>query len=375
MARYLMILITAVSICISLLIIDSKECKADQTIKLGVAGAYSGEVGKVGIPMLRAAEMVVKGINENGGVLGKQIELIAKDDKCRKDLAAKMAKEFISEGVPLIMGHMCSPATWAALEEYKNSKRIVMSPSATSPDLTHGKHPNFYRTVPPDDLEAKLQVELALNKLRLRKLAVIHDKSDYGKVLAKNVNFFLKKDGRAKVVMFEGISPGAKDYSKVITKIESTRADGVIYGGYYTEASRMLAEMRKKNLTIFFISDNGVKDVDFIKHAGEFAKGVFVSGEKTFKNNSEAKKVNQAYNKLYGTEPGPFFLNAYAATMILISATEKANTTDYEALAEVLHKESFDTPMGKIQFDGNGDPINVGFIIYQVKNGGFVEYN
>ena len=60
MARYLMILITAVSICISLLIIDSKECKADQTIKLGVAGAYSGEVGKVGIPMLRAAEMVVK---------------------------------------------------------------------------------------------------------------------------------------------------------------------------------------------------------------------------------------------------------------------------------------------------------------------------
>ena len=61
--------------------------------------------------------------------------------------------------------------------------------------------------------------------------------------------------------------------------------------------------------------------------------------------------------------------------MILISATEKANTTDYEALAEVLHKESFDTPMGKIQFDGNGDPINVGFIIYQVKNDGFVEYN
>lgn len=368
-------LIFTICIFISLGIIDSRLCFANDTIKLGVAGAHSGEVGKYGIPLLRAAEMVVKEINDNGGILGKQVELIAKDDKCQKNLAAKVAKAFISEGVPLIMGHMCTPATWAALKEYKNSKRIVMSPSATSPDLTHGKHPNFYRTVPPDDLEAKLQVELALHKLGLRKLAVIHDKSDYGKALAKNVNSFLKKDTRAKVVLFQGISPGAKDYSKVIKKIDSIKADAVIYEGYYSEASKLLTEMRKKNITTFFISCNGVKDDDFIKHAGELADGVFVSGKKTFKNNPEAKKVNQAYLKLYGTEPGPFFLNAYAATKILISATEKAGTTDYEALAEVLHKESFDTPMGKIRFDDNGDPINVGFMIYQLKDGSFVEYN
>jgi len=374
MVRHLTVLIATVSICISLQIMDSKECMASEIIKLGSVGAHSGEVGKVGIPMLRASEMVVKGINDNGGILGKQVELIAKDDKCQKDLAAKMAKAFISEGVPLVMGHMCTPATWAALEVYKNSKRIVMSPSATDPALSQGKHPNFYRTVAPDGLEAKLQVDLALNKLGLQKLAIIHDKSDYGKVLAKHVNSSLKKAERAKVIMFEGISPGAKNYSKIIKKIESAKADGVIYEGYYTEASKLLIEMRKKNMTTFFISDNGVKDDDFIKHAGEFAEGVFVSGEKRSKDNPEAKKVYQAYRKIYGTEPGPFFLNAYAATMILITATEKAGTTDYKALTEVLHSESFDTPMGKIRFDDNGDPINVGFVIYQVKNGGFVEF-
>jgi branched-chain amino acid transport system substrate-binding protein len=354
---------------------DSNECKAGETIKLGAVGAYSGEAGKFGIPMRRAAEMVVKEINDKGGILGKQVELIAKDDKCRKDLAAKMAKAFISENVPLIMGHMCTPATWAALEVYKNSKRIVMSPSATSPDLTHGKHPNFYRTVAPDDLEAKLQVDLVLNKLGLRNLAVIHDKSDYGKVLAKQVNLFFKKDGRVKVVLFEGISPGAKDYSKIVKKIGDTQADGVIYGGYYTEAAKMLMEMRKTNMTTIFISDNGVKDDDFIKHAGKFAEGVFISGEKIYKDNPEAIKASQAYRKSYGTEPGPFFLNAFAATMILISATEKAGTTDYDALTEVLHREWFETPMGNIRFDDNGDPINLGFMIYQVKNGGFVEFN
>ncbi|MGD9079035.1 MAG: branched-chain amino acid ABC transporter substrate-binding protein [Desulfobacterales bacterium] len=375
MVKRLILLITTISVCIFLLLTVLTESKANETIKLGVAGAHSGEFAKYGIPMLRAAEMVVKETNDHGGIFGKKIELIAKDDKCGKQLGAKVAKAFVSEDVRIVMGHMCSASTWAAIDKYKNAKLIVMSPSATDPRLTQGKYPNFYRLAAPDDLEAKLQVDLALNKLGLRKLAVIHDKSDYGKVLAKTVNSYLKKDKRAKVALFKDISPGAKDYAKVIKNIESSNADGVIYCGYYTEASKMLAEMRKKNMTTLFISDNGVKDEDFIKITGEFAEGVFVSGEKDSKNNPAAKKVQQAYQKLYGTEPGMYFLNAYAATQILIAATESAGSTDYAALKEVLHKDTFETPIGKIRFDANGDPINVGFIIYQVKNGAFVEYN
>lgn len=375
MGRRLLVFITTISIFISLLLIDLEECKADQTIKLGVAGAHSGEFAKVGIPMLRAAEMVVKETNDHGGILGKKIELIARDDKCKKQLGAQIAKAFVSEGVRIVMGHMCSSSTWAAIDKYKNAKLIVMSPSATDPRLTQGKYPNFYRMAAPDDLEAKLQVDLALNKLGLQKLAVIHDKSDYAKVLAKTVNSYLKKDKRAKVVLFKDISPGAKDYSKVIKKIESSNAGGVIYCGYFTEASKMLTQMRRKNITALFISDNGVKDEDFIKITGEFAEGVFVSGEKDLKNNPAAKKVQQAYQKLYGTAPRRYFINAYAATQILVAATESAGSTDYAALKETLHKDSFETAMGEIRFDANGDPINVGFIIYQVKNGAFVEYN
>ena len=375
MVRRLIVLITSVIFCISLLSMNSKECKASETIKFGVAGAHSGEFAKVGIPMLRAAEMVVKETNENGGILGKKVELFAKDDKCKKELGAKVAAAFISEGIRIVMGHMCSNTTWAAIDKYKNSKLIVMSPSATDPRLTQGNYHNFYRMAAPDDLEAKLQVDLALDKLGLQKLAVIHDKSDYGKVLAKTVNFFLKKDPRTKVVIFQGISPGAKDYSKVVKKMVSSNADGVIYCGYFTEAAKMLAEMRKTNLTTFFISDKGVKDDDFIRYTGEFAEGVFVSGKKDLENNPAAIKVQQDYQKLYGTEPGVFFLNAYAATQILITAMEKAGSTDYAALTEVLHKETFETPMGKIRFDASGDAVNVFFTIFQVKNGAFVEYD
>lgn len=374
MVRLLIVIITIVSIGLALILINSNECIADDTIKLGVAGAHSGELGKYGIPILRAAEMVVKEKNANGGVLGKKIELIAKDDKCKKELAPKIAKKLVSEGAHMVMGHMCTPATWAALDIYKSAKTVAMSPSATDPRLTKSNYPNFFRTIAPDDIEAKLQVELVLNRLGLRKIAVIHDKSDYGKVLAKFVNAYLKKDSRAKVVLSKGISPGAKDYSKVIKKIESTKADGVIYGGYYTEATKMLMEMRKKNMKTYFISDNGAKDDDFIKIAGEYAEGVFVSGKRTFRNNVMARRVYKAYRKLYGIKPGPFFFNSYAATMILITATEHAGSTDYKALTNMLHKKSFETPIGEIRFDENGDAINAGYAIYEIKNGVFSEY-
>ena len=233
---------------------------------------------------------------------------------------------------------------------------------------------NFFRTAAPDDIEAKLQVDLALNKLGLRKIAVIHDKSDYGEVLAKYVNAYIKKDSRAKVVLSKGIAPGAKNYSTIINKIESTKADGVIYGGYYTEASKMLTEMRKKNMKTFFISDNGVKDDDFIKIAGEYAEGVFVSGKRKYRNNTMARRVYKAYRELYGIKPGPFYINACTATMILIAAVEHAGSTDYKTLTGVLHKESFETPMGEIRFDENGDAINVGYAMYEIKNGVFTEH-
>ena len=90
----------------------------------------------------------------------------------------------------------------------------------------------------------------------MRKIAIINDKSDYGKVLAKHVNAYLKKDSRAKIVLSKSISPGEKDYSKVVKKIESIKADGVIYAGYYTEATKILMQMRKRNMKTFFIMKN-----------------------------------------------------------------------------------------------------------------------
>jgi branched-chain amino acid transport system substrate-binding protein len=108
----------------------------------------------------------------------------------------------------VVVGHICSGATKAALGIYKDSNLIAMSPSATNPALTQsGDYPNFYRTIASDDAQARLEVDFALDNLKLTKIAVLHDKGDYGKGLAEFAKGFLEQDSRAEVVLYEGITP------------------------------------------------------------------------------------------------------------------------------------------------------------------------
>ena len=334
---------------------------AAEPIKLGVAGAHSGDLASYGIPSVRAAELVV-------------IELFVEDDACKPEVATNIATKLVSQGVHMVLGHICSGATKAALGIYNDSKIIVMSPSATNPALTQsGNYPNFFRTIASDDTQARLEVDFALNVLKLKKIAVLHDKGDYGKGLAEFAKKFLEESGRAEVVLFEGVTPGAVDYSAVVHKIKRSKAQAVIFGGYHPEASKIVSRMRKKKMKTIFISDDGIKDDTFIKVAGKYAEGVYATGPKDTSTNSMAIAAVEAHKKVYGSDHGAFFLNAYTAVLAMLNAVEKAGTTNYDAIAKALRTEYVDTPLGKIRFDQYGDAIGIGFSMYQVQNGIYVE--
>ena len=347
---------------------------AADTIKLGVAGPHSGDLASYGIPTINAAKLVVKKINAAGGVLGKKVELLVEDDVCKPEVATNTATKLISKKVDVVLGHICSGATKAALGIYKDSKVIAMSPSATNPALTQsGDYPNFYRTIASDDAQARLEVDFALDVLKLKKIAVLHDKGDYGKGLAEFAKGFLEKDPRSTVVLYEGITPGAVDYSAVVQKIKRSGAEAVIFGGYHPEASKIVTQMRKKRMKTTFISDDGVMDDTFIKVAKKYAEGVYATGPMDVSKNPMAIAANQEHKKEFGADPGAFFLNAYAATLALLNAIEKAGSTDYDALSKALQTKDVDTPLGAIRFDNRGDATGVGFSMYQVQNGSYVE--
>ena len=122
-----------------------------------------------------------------------------------------------------------------------------------------------------------------------------------------------------------------------------------------------------------FISDDGVKDDTFIKVAGKYAEGVYATGPKDVSSNPMAIAANEAHKAAYGEDPGAFFLNAYAASIALLNAIEKAGSTDYDAISNALKTEYADTPLGKIRFDKRGDAEGVGFSMYRVKDGVYIE--
>ncbi len=357
-----------------ILALGSTSVTAGDTIKLGVAGPHTGDLASYGIPATKAAELVVQQLNAAGGVNGKQVELLIEDDVCKPEIATNTATKLVSDGADVVLGHICSGATKAALPIYRNAGVVVVSPSATNPALTQsGDYPNFYRTIASDDAQAQKGVDFTIGTLAARKIAVIHDKGDYGKGYAEFARQFIEQSGKAEVVLYEGVTPGAMDYSAVVQKIKRSRADAVIYGGYHPEASKIVTQMRKKRMKTLFVSDDGVKDDTFIKVAGEYAEGVYATGPKDNSGNPLATAAIQAHKEAFQSDPGAFYENAYAAALALLNAIEQAGSTEYEAVRSALQNHKTNTPVGNIHFDGRGDAVGVGFSMYQVQNGVYVE--
>ena len=131
--------------------------------------------------------------------------------------------------------------------------------------------------------------------------------------------------------------------------------------------------MRKKRIKIPFISDDGVKDDTFIKVAGKYAEGVYATGPQDNSANPLSIAAIEAHKKTYKADPGAFYENGYAAALALLNAIDEAGSTEFEAVKKALQTSDVATPLGDIHFDEKGDAVGVGFAMYQVKDGQYVE--
>ena len=343
---------------------------AAEPIKIGVAGSFSGDLAPYGIPAKHAVELAAEELNQAGGLLGRQVLVIAQDDVCKPETATNVAAKLIDQGVVAVIGHICSGATNAALSVYKDVKMPVLSPSATLPSLTlEGKNPYFFRTIPHDAIQARVQAEFIVKHLKAPTAVVLHDKGDYGKGLASLVKQELEQRG-VQVLLFEGVTPGAVDYSALIRKLGQAQPAVVAFGGYHPEASKLVTQARKKGLKTPFVSGDGVKDPSFLKIGGKFVEGYYVTSPQDISSNPLTLKVTKAL-KARGQEPGNFGLQAHAAFTALVAAIAGQNSTRPEAIKKGLQANQVETTLGKIIFDAQGDVQGSGFSVYQVQQGHF----
>ncbi len=347
---------------------------AADVIKLGVPGAHSGDLASYGLPTWNAANILAEEYNAKGGIMGKKIVVVAQDDQCKPEMATNAATKLVSDEVDIIVGHICSGATKAALPIYNNAKIVSMSPSATTPGLTTSKeNPYFFRTIANDNVQARLSSAFVTDKLKAKKVAIIHDNGEYGKGFADTNKELLEKAGNVEIVLFEAVNPDAVDYSATVRKLRREKADALIFGGYHPTASKLVQQMARDNVRIPFIAPDGVKDDTFIKMAGKDAEGVFASTSSDTSSLKVYQEAREKHLKKYNAEPGAFFYNAYAAAQVLLNAVEVAGSTDSDKIMEVLRTKRLDTPAGSIMFSEIGDPLGVGLSMYQVKDGKYVE--
>lgn len=348
--------------------------EADEIV-IGVAGAHSGDLASYGLPTVNAAEIIAEDVNAAGGLLGRQIRLVVEDDQCAPEVATNVAAKLVGDGVAAVLGHICSGATRTALGIYTGENIVTVSPSATSPPLTQdGEFPTFFRTIAPDDAQGALQAQFAAEELGVRRVAFLHDGGDYGRGLADFGRAAMEANyPNVEVVLYEGVTVGAVDYSAIVNRLGAANVDAVFWGGYHPEASRIVSQMRGQGIDIAFISGDGVQDETFIDVAGANAEGVYATGPMDTSANPVAQEARRKHQAKYGEDPGPFFMNAYSGMLAIVNAIEAAGSTDPDAIMNALRTSPVDTPVGTITFDEKGDAIGVGFAVYQVQNGVYVE--
>ena len=145
-----------------------------------------------------------------------------------------------------------------------------------------------------------------------------------------------------------------------------------MWGGYYPEASKILANMHSLDIEIPLIGPDGLKDAGFLELAGDDAEGVYAAGPSDTAGNPLSIEYAKLHQEKYGTAPGAFFDNAVSAAIALLNAIDKAQSTDSAKIMDALHNSEVDTPVGLIKFDDKGDAIGVGMSVYQIKDGAYV---
>ncbi|MCG8533029.1 MAG: branched-chain amino acid ABC transporter substrate-binding protein [Desulfovibrionales bacterium] len=339
-------------------------------IKVGVGGVISGDLAPYGISSLRGVEIAVDDINARGGILGKKIELLVGDDVCKPEIAVNMATKLISDGAQMIVGHVCSGCTIAANKIYKDAELLVLSGASTNDDLTlKGLHPNFFRTIAYDGAQADLMSSFVKNELKAKKVALIHDKGDYGKGQMELARAAFEKLGGVEVVLFEGVTTGALDFSAIVQKIKRSRAEVTLWGGYHSDASKIIQLLKKKRVKTTVFGGDGIFSDNFTALAGKYSEGVYATGPNDTSTNPLHKAITLKHQKRYKEDPGTFFYNAYTCMQALAVAAERAGSLDYNAMRAAMFQLRVDSPLGPIGFDKNGDVVGAGFSVYRVVNG------
>ncbi|KAB0566281.1 branched-chain amino acid ABC transporter substrate-binding protein [Pseudomonas palleroniana] len=337
---------------------------AADTIKIGIAGPKTGPVTQYGDMQFIGAKQAIADINAKGGVDGKMLEAKEYDDACDPKQAVAVANKVVNDGVKFVVGHLCSSSTQPASDIYEDEGVIMITPAATSPEITARGYKLVFRTIGLDSAQGPAAGNYIADHVKPKVVAVLHDKQQYGEGIATAVKQTLEKKG-VKVAVFEGLNAGDKDFSSIIQKLKQANVDFVYYGGYHPELGLILRQSKEKGLNAKFMGPEGVGNDSISQIAQDASEGLLVTLPKSFDADPANKAIVDEFTKNKQDPSGPFVFPSYSAVEVIAGGIAAAKSEDTAKVAAAIHAGTFKTPTGDLSFDAKGDLKDFKFVVYE----------
>jgi branched-chain amino acid transport system substrate-binding protein len=340
-------------------------------IQIGLIAPLTGQYAVFGEQIRKGAEQAVTDLNAAGGVKGEKFVLVATDDACDPKQAVAAANQMVSKGVKYVIGHYCSGSAIPASKVFLEEGVAMISPGATNPVLTDEGGKGILRVCGRDDRQGGVIAQTIVREFKGKKIAILHDKSAYGRGLADEIKKALNAGGVVET-MFEAYTPGEKDYSALVSNLKQKGIEVIAIGGYHTEAGLITRQLRDAGSTAQILGGDALVTNEFWSITGKAGEGVLMTfGPDPRKNPDAAEPVKTL--RAAGYEPEGYTLYAYAAAQVFAQAIKNAGSSDPNMVTPSLYKGDFKTVLGTIGFDAKGDVKSPAYVIYKWNNGTYAE--
>jgi branched-chain amino acid transport system substrate-binding protein len=345
-----------------------------QDITVAVAGPMTGGESAFGRQMKNGADMAVADLNAAGGVLGKKLALDVEDDACDPKQARSVAEKIGSSKIPFVAGHYCSSSSIPASEAYADGNVLQITPASTNPLYTERKLWNVARVCGRDDQQGSVAGDYIAKNYKGKNVAILNDKTTYGKGLADETKKALNKAGVTEK-MFESYNKGDKDFNAIVSRLKAENIDLVYVGGYHQESGLIVRQMRAQGLKTVLMAGDALADKEFASITGPDAEGTLFTFGPDPRNKPTAKSIVEKF-KAKNIDPEGYTLYTYAAFQVWSKAAAKAGTTDPKKVMETIKAGSWDTVIGTMEFDAKGDIKQLDYVVYKWDSkGNYTEIN
>lgn len=341
------------------------------TLKIGVNLELTGSVAAYGNAEKNGINLAVEQINKAGGVDGKKIEVITKDNKSENAEASTAATNLaVQSQVNAMIGPATSGAVAAASLNAQKTGVPLLTPSGTQDDLTidkDGVKKYIFRTTFQDSFQGQVLAQYAYQNLNAKKVVLYYDNSsDYAKGIAEE----FQRVYPGEIVTVATFASGDKDFQSALTKFKDLDYDAIVMPGYYTETGIITKQARDMGIEVPILGPDGFNDDSFGDLAGvaNTHDVYYVSGYSTKTALSDkAAQFIEAYKKKYGSEPNMFAALAYDSVYMIAEAAKGAKTSI--DIADNLAKLSqFDGVTGTMTIDKDHNPIKTALMV-KMENG------